>query len=51
MDIFHYCAGKFCKAMTRGWVNSFRLRHKNNLMETVIMPKEDAPENILRVFI
>jgi hypothetical protein len=29
-DIFYYCSGKFGKAITRGWVDSFLIGHKDD---------------------
>jgi hypothetical protein len=40
-EIVHYYASKFGKAITRGWVDSFLLRHKDDLVETVSKPQDN----------
>jgi hypothetical protein len=40
--ILHYCASQFGQAITRGWVDSFQIRHQNGLIETVNKSQEDA---------
>jgi hypothetical protein len=39
-DILHYCSGKFGKAVTRGWVDSFLIRHKGDLVEIINKPQD-----------
>jgi hypothetical protein len=40
--ILHYCASKSDKVITRGWVDSFVIWHKDELAETISKPQEDA---------
>jgi hypothetical protein len=46
-DIFHYYSGKFVKAVTCGWVDSFLIRHKDDLADTISKPQEEARLEVL----
>jgi hypothetical protein len=50
-DIFHYCACKFGKVITRGWVDSFVIGHNDYLAETTSKPHEDLCLQIPREFL
>jgi hypothetical protein len=50
-DILHDCASKFGKVITRGWVDSFLIRHKDELAETISEPQEDARLQVPREFL
>jgi hypothetical protein len=49
--ILHYCSGKFGEAVTRGWMDSFLIRHKDNLAETISKPQGDARLQVPREFL
>jgi hypothetical protein len=49
-DILHYCSGKFGKAVTRCWVDSFLIPYKGDLTETISKPQEDARLQVRREF-
>jgi hypothetical protein len=50
-DIVHYCSGKFGKVVTRRWVDSFLIRHKDDAVEAISKPQEDAHLQIPREFL
>jgi hypothetical protein len=41
-DILYYGTSKFGKVITLGWVDSLLMRHKDELVETISKPQEDA---------
>jgi hypothetical protein len=50
-NIFHYCASKFGKVITRGSVDSFLITQKNAFGETTSKPQEDAPLQVPQDFL
>jgi hypothetical protein len=48
IGILHCCITKFGKVMTRGQVDSFLIRHKDELAETISKPQEDARLQVSR---
>jgi hypothetical protein len=50
-NILHYCASKFGKVITRGWVDSFVIWHQNELTEMISKPQENAPLQVHREFL
>jgi hypothetical protein len=51
IDIRHYCVNKFGKCITRGWVDSFILRHSGELFETKSIPQENPRLQVPREFL
>jgi hypothetical protein len=49
--ILHYCAYKFGKIIIRGWVDSFLVRHKDELAETISKPQEEVRLQVPREFL
>jgi hypothetical protein len=50
-EIRHYCIAKCEIPATRGWVDSFLLRHQNELIETKSLPQEEPRLQIPRAFL
>jgi hypothetical protein len=50
-NIVHYSASKFGKVIIRGRVNSFLIRHKNELAEKISKLQEDACLQVPREFL
>jgi hypothetical protein len=50
-DILHDCLTNFGKSITRGWVDSFLLRHSEELKETRSRPQENSYLKIPREFL
>jgi hypothetical protein len=50
-EILHYCERKFNVPATRGWVDSFILRHQSELIEKKILPQEEPRLQVPRVFL
>jgi hypothetical protein len=50
-DIHHYCQAKYPVSISRGWVDSFILRHRNDLAETKSTPQEDTRLEVPHVFL
>jgi hypothetical protein len=50
-DLVQHCQTKYSVAISRGWVDWFILRHRNELPETKSGPHEDATLEVPRVFL
>jgi hypothetical protein len=50
-NIPHYCSGQFGKVVTRGWVDSFLICHKDDLAATTSKPQDEAHLQVLRGFL
>jgi hypothetical protein len=47
----HYCQTKYSRPVTRGWIDSFSLRHGDDLTEAKITSQEDTRLEVLRAFL
>jgi hypothetical protein len=50
-DTLHYCEAKYSRSVTRGWVDSFVLLHRDRLSERKSTPKERARLEAPRLFL
>jgi hypothetical protein len=50
-DLRRYCETKYSTSISRGWVDSFILRHRDLLRETKSTPQEEARLEVPRVFL
>jgi hypothetical protein len=50
-DLRHYCQAKYSASISRGWVDSFILRRRDDLAEIKSMRQEDTRLEIPRVFL
>jgi hypothetical protein len=51
MDILHSCVSKFSKSTTRGWVDSFLIRHDGDLTEMVSNRQDNLRRQVPREFL
>jgi hypothetical protein len=49
--LLNECIERFGKSITRGWVNSFLIRHGDELFETKNVPHENLRLEVLRDFL
>jgi hypothetical protein len=50
-DLGNYCQTKYSHSVTRGWVDSFILRHGDGLTEAKSIPQEDTRLEVPRAFL
>jgi hypothetical protein len=50
-DILHYCVSKFGKSITRGWVDSFLIRHDSDVTETMSNHQDNPRLQVPRKFL
>jgi hypothetical protein len=50
-EILHYRETKYFRPVSRGWVDSFILRHRNDMTETKSTPQEDRRLEVPRAFL
>jgi hypothetical protein len=50
-DLRHYCQVKDSILISRGWIESFILRHRDDLTETKTMPQEGRRLKVPCVFL
>jgi hypothetical protein len=51
MEIKDYCTDQLKVPITRGWVNSFVLRHLDKIIKTKSVPQEQQRLQIPRMFL
>jgi hypothetical protein len=50
-DLRQHCQAKYSPAISRGWVDSFILRHRDELVEMKSTPQEDARVKVAGIFL
>jgi hypothetical protein len=50
-ELRHYCKVKYSYLVNRGWIDSFILRHRDDLTETKSIPQEDPRPEAPRAFL
>jgi hypothetical protein len=50
-DLSHCCQAKFLVSISRGWVGSFILRHRDDMAEPKSTPQEDTRLEVPRTFL
>jgi hypothetical protein len=50
-DLKHHCEVKYSRSISRGWVDSFILRHREDLFETKSTPQEEVRLEVPRAFL
>jgi hypothetical protein len=51
IDLRHHCETKYSRSVGRGRVDSFILRHRNNLADTKSTPQEDPRLEVIRILL